>query len=208
MTAALFTRERKRQRPATVEERLEGWACRARKPRSEKNGLPASHRRSRLPPFTDSILAITRICASPPQVAATSLERCSCKRSRLAWLCRLAQSCQPSSKESQNRTANEQDGRRWTEKKFNRYLCSSSASICSSSVVKNSPTKLTRHSVATTGHDPGKGTTDDHSFCEERVHRMTGFDERISTRRCLAPFGKLCPHPCFLDRIHGFVRVH
>ena len=130
MTAALYTRERKRQRPATVEERLEGWACRARKPRSEKNGLPASHRRSRLPPFTDSILAITRISASPPQVAATSLERCSCKRSRLAWLCRLAQPCQPSSKASQNRTANEQDGRRWTERKSNRYLCSSSASIC------------------------------------------------------------------------------
>ena len=43
---------------------------------------------------------------------------------------RLAQYCQLSSKESENRTADEQDGRRWTEKKSNRYQCSSSASIC------------------------------------------------------------------------------
>jgi hypothetical protein len=86
--------------------------------------------RSRVPPFSDSILAIIRICASPPQVAATSLERCSCKRSRFAWLWPLAQHCQLSSKESENRTADEQDERRWTERKSNRYLCSSSASIC------------------------------------------------------------------------------
>ena len=40
-----------------------------------------------------------------------------------------AQCCQFSAKESENRTTDEQDGRRWTERKSNLYLCSSSASI-------------------------------------------------------------------------------